>query len=218
MAIDVEFPRPADDAVAALSQFSTATVHEASGQNGALRSSIKPIYPGMKLCGPALTVECPPGDNLMIHAAIETARSGDVLVVDCRGYIEAGPFGDVLATACLVKGIRGLVIDGCVRDGESIRDLGFPVFARGRSVKGTTKKLIGSIGQAIVCAGVPTSLGDVVVGDDDGVVVVPASLLSATIEACRKRIEREAAMVEKIKGGASTMDLLNLRPALGDDH
>src|SRR5690606_17848719 len=107
-----------------LRDFPTPTLHEVLGQRGAMPAAIKPIYPGMKVCGAALTVDCPPQDNLSIHAAVARASAGDVLVVDCKGFVESGPFGDVLATACQARGIAGLIIDGCVRDGEQLREMG----------------------------------------------------------------------------------------------
>jgi 4-hydroxy-4-methyl-2-oxoglutarate aldolase len=205
------FRRPSREDVASLAAFTPATLHEALGQAGAMPFAIKPIYPGMRVCGPALTVDCTPGDNLAIHVAVERAEPGDVLVVDYKGFLEAGPFGDVLATACLAAGIVGLVIDGCVRDGPTLREMQFPVFARGLNMKGTAKNAVGAVGVPIVCAGVPVSPGDVVVGDDDGVVVVPREKMAATASAARKRDDMEADMRVRLKAGATTVDLLGLK-------
>ncbi|CAN5228360.1 4-carboxy-4-hydroxy-2-oxoadipate aldolase/oxaloacetate decarboxylase [soil metagenome] len=205
-----KFTRPTAAALASFAAISPATLHEALGQEGAMPFAIKPIYPGMKVCGAALTVECRPGDNLAIHAAVETAKPGDVLVVDYKGYLEAGPFGDVLATACQKAGIRGMVIDGCVRDGASLRAMGFPVFGRGLNMKGTTKNQPGKVGLPIICAGVAVAPGDVVVGDDDGVVVVPRGRIAAVVQAAQARDEKEATMREKLKKGATTVELLGL--------
>lgn len=198
----------------ALAAFQTATLHEVLGKTGAMPFGIKPIWPGMRLVGPALTVACPPGDNLTIHAAVEQARPGDVLVIDFNGELEAGPFGDILATACMARGIAGLVIDGCVRDGASLRDLGFPVFARGLNMKGTTKAAFGTLGRPILCAGVPVAPGDVVVGDDDGVVVVPAHRVAEVIAAAERRDRDEEEMRRKLRDNALTVDLLGLRKYL----
>ncbi len=137
MAVQKEIKRPDRDLVKALAEFGTATLHEAYGKKGAMPFYIKPLYPGMKVCGPALTVAVSPGDNLMIHYAMTLAQPGDVLVVDAKGFTEAGPWGDIMTTAAIVRGIAGLVIDGCVRDAETIREMGFAVFARGTSMKGT---------------------------------------------------------------------------------
>ncbi|QYK42223.1 MAG: 4-carboxy-4-hydroxy-2-oxoadipate aldolase/oxaloacetate decarboxylase [Paracoccaceae bacterium] len=197
--------------ILALGAFQTATLHEALGRTGAMPHAIKPIYPGMRLAGPALTVSCPPGDNLTIHAAIEHARPGDVMVVDFNGELEAGPFGDILATACMARGITGLVIDGCVRDGTGLRDLGFPVFARGLNMKGTTKTAFGTLGQPIVCAGVQVAPGDIVIGDDDGVVVVPADRAAEILMAAEKRDSDEEIKRQHLREGALTVDLLGLR-------
>jgi 4-hydroxy-4-methyl-2-oxoglutarate aldolase len=212
--VEADFARPTWEEIEALSPFSPATLHEAMGQKGAMPSCIKPIYPGMRLCGPALTVDCKPGDNLAIHGAVERARPGDVLVVDYKGFVESGPFGDILATACLARGVAGMVIDGCVRDGTTIRELGFPIFARGLNMKGTTKTQPGAVGVPITCAGVAVAPGDAVVGDDDGVVVVPRALVAATAAAARAREDKEAAMRERLKAGATTVELLGLRPLL----
>ena len=208
------FSRPDAEAVTALAGIATATLHEAIGQKGALPFEIKPIYPGMKLCGTALTVDCTPGDNLAIHAALRVAQPGDVLVVDYKGHVEAGPFGDVLGTACLQAGIRGMVIDGCVRDGEALRDLPFPVFSRGLSMKGTAKGKPGVVGAPIVCAGVAVAPGDAIIGDDDGVVVVPRDMIAMAASEGRARDEKEATMREKLKSGATTIDLLGLAGAI----
>lgn len=209
-----DFPRPADAEIAALAGFSSSTVHEAIGQVGAMASIVKPIAPGMRVCGPALTVDCPAGDNLMIHAAIAGARPGDVLVVDHKGALDDGPFGEVMATACRARGIVGLVIDGCVRDSAEIRAMGFPVFARGLCIRGTTKALHGSIGRPITCARVAVEPGDIVLGDEDGLVVVPRARTAEAAEAAAERVRREAEMMEKIRAGVTTVELLGLEPRL----
>lgn len=212
---EFDYPRPDPEALRELAAFGTATIHEAMGQKGALPFAIKPIAPGMRLCGPALTVECTGGDNLMLHAAIAGGKPGDVLVVDYEGYVEAGPFGDILATACQARGIVGLVIDGCVRDLTVLRDMNFPAFARGASMKGTSKKHLRNVGAPISCAGVPVEPGDAVIADDDGVVIVPRAEIAATVAAAQAREDKEAAYRQKLKSGATTVELLNLAPILG---
>ena len=209
-----DFPRAELSIVEEVGANSAATLHEALGQSGTMLGFIKPIYPGMKLFGSALTVDCPPGDNLTIHAAVERARPGDVLVVDFKGFSECGPFGDVLATACRAKGIKGLIIDGCVRDGPVLREMGFPVLARGLNMKAASKKICGSIGIPISCAGVAVSPGDIVVADDDGVVVVPIARAEAVIAAALDRESKEEVLKDQLRGGRTTIELLNLRGLL----
>jgi 4-hydroxy-4-methyl-2-oxoglutarate aldolase len=214
MNVKQDFQRAADSEIAALAAFPPATLHEAMGQRGAMPTAIKPIYQGMKLSGSALTVRCKPGDNLAIHAAVAEAQPGDVLVVDNDGFIESGPFGDVLATACQARGVVGLVIDGCVRDGPTLKAMGFPVFSRGLNMKGAAKSNPGEIGVPIVCAGVAVSSGDVIVGDDDGIVVVPRSMIAQALKGAREREDKEDAIKAKLKQGETTLDLLGLRPYL----
>lgn len=218
MTMNFDFSRPTAEQLRQLGSFPTPTLHEALGQRGALPSTIKPIYQGMKVCGAALTVDCPPGDNLSIHAAVAWASPGDVLVVDYKGYVESGPFGDILATTCQTVGIAGLIIDGCVRDGQQLRDMGFPVFARGLSIKGTAKARMGSIGVPIVFAGVPIEPGDAVIGDDDGVVVIPRAEVEAVIRDAQAREDKEAVMRDKLRLGAKTLELLDLQRYIPAAH
>ena len=150
---------------------SIATVHEVQGKRGAMTAAIKPIYLGMKVLGTALTVQCQPGDNLMLHKAIDMVQPGEVIVCDI-GEWEGGPWGEMMSVAAKARGCAGLVIDGYVRDGSQIRDLPFAVFARGLSVKGTFKEDVGLVNHPISCGGVIVQPGDLVLGDDDGVCVV----------------------------------------------
>ena len=214
MAVRKRIGRPDPKLVAELRDISPPTLHEAMGKRGAMPTPIKPLYAGMRVCGPALTVACPPGDNLVIHYAVTLAEPGDVLVVDYAGYTEAGPWGDVLTTAAQGRGVAGLVIDGCVRDALAIRVAGFPVFARGTNMKGTTKALPGEVNQPILCAGVPVAPGDIVVGDDDGVVVVPKGRAGAVLAAAREREAKEEQLRERLRAGKTTVELLNLTGAL----
>jgi Demethylmenaquinone methyltransferase len=197
-----------------LTQLGVATLHEAQGQKGALDAGIKPLDPSLKLAGRALTVDCRPGDNLMIHHAVSIAEPGDVLVVDAKGYLEAGPWGDILTFAAQMRGIAGLIIDGAVRDAEAIIRMRFPVFARGLSIKGTTKNQPGRVNAPIVCGGVPVNPGDIVVGDRDGVVVIAANELDDVVRKARERERKEEAMRHAIQEGATTVDLLGLGPVL----
>lgn len=187
--------RPSAEAVAAVARHSTATIHEAQGKAGALDSRIKPIQSGVRICGPAITAQCHIGDNLMIFEAINRARPGDVLVVSAGNNPEQGGFGEVLGAACRGKGIVGLVVDAGVRDGRELRAAGFPVFSLGLCIKGTSKDTLGTINLPVVVGGQTISPGDIVVGDDDGVVVVRMDPL-ALAEACARREADEARLIE----------------------
>lgn len=205
--------RSTPDQIASLLRLGTATIHEAQGQIGALDSGLKPIDPRRKLAGPALTVDCLPQDNLAIHLALAHASPGDVLVVDAKGFLEGGPWGDILTLAAQKRGIAGLVIDGAVRDSDAIIDMGFPVFARGLSIKATHKNHPGRIGGEVVCGGQPVRRGDIVVGDRDGLVVLRGEV-GKIIEAGEVREENERRMRARIEAGESTLDILQLRPKL----
>jgi 4-hydroxy-4-methyl-2-oxoglutarate aldolase len=153
-------------------------------------------------------------DNLMLHQAIYAAEPGSIIVAEVnRGY-EGGYWGEIMTIAAQQRKIAGLVIDGCVRDGATIRELGFPIFARGLNMKGTVKMRLGAVGVPITCAGVAVAPGDAVVGDDDGVVVVPRALIATVAQAGREREDKEAAMRAKLEAGATTVELLGLRPLL----
>jgi 4-hydroxy-4-methyl-2-oxoglutarate aldolase len=214
MVVHKDFARPSAELIKALQGHDAATLHEALGKRGAMPFYIKPLYHGMKVCGPAITVDVAPGDNLMIHYAITLAQPGDVLVVDAKGFTEGGPWGDLMTTAAMTKGIVGLVIDGCVRDAQTIHDMGFDVFARGTSMKGTSKSLPGSVNVPIVCASVAVHPGDIVVGDDDGVVVIPEDEAAGVLERARKREADEQVKRHDIRNGKSTIELLGVAPLL----
>jgi len=202
---NIERPRP--ELLDAISRFSPATLHEASGRRGALHSRIKPIYPGMQASGPAITVSCHPGDNLMLISAINLAHPGDVLVVSAGDQPEQGGFGEVLATACLAKGIAALVTDASVRDGPAIRRRGFNVFAYGLCVKGTVKETLGTINQRIHLGGVTVDPGDFVSADDDGVVVVPKHLIADVARISAQREDKEAVIMARLEQGGDIMEL-----------
>lgn len=191
-----------------------ATIYEAQGQRGAMESAIKPLDPSFFVAGPALTVDARPGDNLMLHYALSIAKPGDVLVVDAKGFIEAGPWGDVMTFAARQAGIAGLVIDGSVRDSAAIVADGFPVFSRGVCMKGTEKKLPGRVNTRILCAGVEVNPGDIVVGDRDGVMIIPADELERSLALAIKREEKEVASRRSLAEGKKSIDLLGLRPVL----
>ncbi|WP_431068086.1 4-carboxy-4-hydroxy-2-oxoadipate aldolase/oxaloacetate decarboxylase [Ralstonia holmesii] len=200
--------------VRALGDCGSATVYEAQGARGALDSGIKPIHPNMRIAGPALTVDIRPADNLMLHYALLKAKPGDVLVVDAKGFVEAGPWGDVLTEQAMKIGVAGLVINGAVRDASTITDMGFPVFCRGLSIKGTGKNQPGKLNVPVCIGDVQIHPGDIIVGDRDGVVVVPRHLAERTLEDSLAREEKEAEFRARIKNGATTVELLKLNDIL----
>ena len=164
-------------ASAMLLALGTATLIEAWPATRLIAAPLHPIAPGMTVAGPALTVRCQPGDNLALHLAIAAARPGDVLVVDYGGSLESGPFGEIMALACQMRGLAGMVIDGAIRDSVQISTLGFPVFARGRNIRGTVKQDPGQIGGTIHIGGAPVANGDVVLADADAIVAIDDLLL-----------------------------------------
>lgn len=205
---------PAVDPLAALRDLGSATVYEAQGAYGALDGGIKPLDPRSRLAAPALTVETRPGDNLMLHYALLKARPGEVLVVDAKGFVEAGPWGDVLTAMAQKIGVAGLVINGAVRDAQAIVDAGFPVWCRGLSIKGTAKNQPGRVNVPISIGDVVIHAGDIVVADRDGIAIVPADRIDAVLAAALEREHKEARMREAIAKGATTADLLDLIPTL----
>lgn len=202
------------DAIAMLRDLGTAIIYEAQGAKGALDSGIKPIDPGMRLAGPALTVDTRPADNLMLHYALLKAKPGDVLVVDAKGFMEAGPWGDVMTQQALQIGLAGLVINGAVRDASSIVEMGFPVFCRGLSIKSTGKNQRGRVNVPVCIGDVQVNPGDIIVGDRDGMVVVAYGEVEAAIRNSLARIEKEKMFREKIKNGIKTAELLGLEETL----
>lgn len=190
-----------------IGSFSAATIHEALGKQGALPAAIKPISPAMKLCGPAYTIQSMPGDNLLFHRAIASASPGDVLVAEVSGFYEAGYWGEILTVASLARGLAGLVIDGCVRDANEIEALGYPVFCRGLSIQGTTKHGTGTLNSPISIGDVQITPGDMIVGDRDGLVVVPAGRVEDTIAKCEARIQKEQRTMEALREGVTTLEI-----------
>ena len=197
-----------------LARFGTATIHEAQGRVGAVHASIRPIDPAMRVLGTAFTVRCQPGDNLALHYALTKAGEGDVLVVDAAGCTESGPWGDVMSSAAIARGVAGLVIDGAVRDSQSIIEMGFPVFARGLCIKGTSKLHRGEVGVPVALGGVIVRPGDVVAGDRDGVVVVRHEEVDTVRLACEVREEKEEEFRAQLRSGKTTVELLELGPLL----
>ncbi|SDI07810.1 4-carboxy-4-hydroxy-2-oxoadipate aldolase/oxaloacetate decarboxylase [Janthinobacterium sp. YR213] len=198
----------------ALRQLGAATIYEAQGAKGALDSGIKPIAPGMRLAGPALTVDTRPADNLMLHYAMLKARPGDVLVVDAKGFMEAGVWGDVFTEQAQRIGLAGLVIHGAVRDAAAMTQAGFPVFSRGLSIKGTGKHQPGRLNVTVTIGDVGIDPGDIIVGDQDGVVVVRRHEVDDVLLKSRQREEKEAQFRQQIRDGATTVELLGLDETL----
>jgi 4-hydroxy-4-methyl-2-oxoglutarate aldolase len=212
-----DIPRVAPGLVAAMRELAATTVYEAAGQQGALDHAIRPIAPGMKLCGSALTVRCQAADNLTLHAAIALAQPGDVIVADVGACLEAGHWGEITTVAALARDVVGLVINGGVRDVQPIARRGFAVFAPAISMKATVKSTPGLINHPIVCGGVTVHPGDLVLADDDGVVVVTQERIASVLEAARQREERETDVMRRLEAGELTLDVLGFRAGL-DRH
>ena len=193
-----------------LRKLGAANLYHGNGDRGALDPAIKPIDPAMKLAGPALTVEVPPGDNLALHIAISKAAPGSVLVVDYKGHMDVAVTGDIMAMAAQQRGLGGMVIDGAVRDADEITRLGLPVFARGLSIRGPAKNGPGSVGKPITLGSVTVRSGDMVVGDRDGVVVLPADGWSEALDQAAQRDAREADVRNRLMAGETTVGIMGL--------
>lgn len=206
--------RPAKHDVEALSHYGSATIHEAMGRIGLMQPYLRPAYDGAKLCGPAVTALLQPGDNWMMHVVAEQLTDGDVVVAACTTDSDAGFFGDLLATSFRARGGVGLVIDGGVRDTADLAEMDFPVFAKAVHARGTVKETLGSVNIPVVCAGAVVNPGDVVVGDADGVVVVPRDKVAEVVAASQAREEKEAGVRERLAAGELGLDVYGMREAL----
>ena len=207
------YTRVAPELVSRAVPLSSATVHEAGGKIGVVPPAIKPVHPHFRVCGPAVTVHSPPGDNLWLHYAIYVAQPGDVLVVDCQGAYDHGYWGEVMSTAAKARHLGGLVIDGGVRDYLLLDEVGFPVFARGQCIRGTgkDKAAIGWINAPVLFGNLTVNPGDLVIGDNDGVVVVPQEDAEAVIAASEARDGEELDICRRLVSGETTLDIYGFR-------
>jgi 4-hydroxy-4-methyl-2-oxoglutarate aldolase len=208
--------RPNGNVVRALGRLGVAAVHEAQGRSGLMRPYMRPIYPEARVAATAVTVSCQPGDNLMIHAAIEVCQRGDVLVVVTTSESTDGMFGELLATSCEAHGIVGLVIDAGVRDVADLTAMSFPVWSKAISAQGTVKASAGSVNVDVVCAGAIVHPGDVIVGDQDGVVVVEKVRAADVAQLGAERIAKEEKTRERLRAGELGVDFYGLRAKLKD--
>ena len=206
--------RADSNAIGTLAGVGVSTAHEALGRSGLMKPYMRPIWAGAQIAGPAVTVLAQPGDNWMIHVAVEQCQKGDVLVVGCTSESTDGMFGELLATALVARGVIGLVIDAGCRDVKPLTEMGFPVWSRAISAKGTVKATLGAVNVPVVCAGVNVEPGDVVVADDDGVVIVPKKLAVETAAKAQKRNDDEDGKRKQLQAGQLSLDMYKMREGL----
>jgi len=202
--------RPDRKLVEAFRDLGAATVYEASGRRGSVDPRIKPLARGIRLLGPAFTVECHPKDNLMLHKALQIAQKGDVLVATTQGYPDAGYWGGLMSGSAVARQLGGVAIDGCVRDSAELLELGFPVFCRGTCIRGTVKGTLGRINHPVFFGQVVVNPGDLVLGDDDGLVIVARAEMEAVLKAARERVAKEVQKAGQLAKGVSSVELNKL--------
>jgi len=206
--------RADSNAVGTLEAVGVSTAHEALGRFGLMKPYLRPIYAGAQIAGPAVTVLAQPGDNWMIHVAVEQCQKGDVLVVGCTADNTDGMFGELLATALRARGVKGLIIDAGCRDVKALQEMDFPVWSKAVSAKGTVKATLGAVNVPVVCAGVNVDPGDAVVADDDGVVIVPKKDCVETAQKAQKRFDDEDGKRKRLAAGELGLDMYNMREGL----